>query len=179
MAHLDYDVIVAGGGVAGISAAAAFQEFGWSVLIVEPGQHAERRLAGELIHPPGVTALTALGLYGADGFDGAVPIRGFIAFTGLKEGHSEISLPYVGGGSSQYGFALDHTRIRSVLQAAAELMPHVKTLHGGRVVGIENNGSRTAAAVMNAGKVHNLRCRLVISAESLIPVDRFLRSRDM
>ena len=165
MAHLDYDVIVAGGGVAGISAAAALQEFGWSVLIVEPGQHAERRLAGELIHPPGVTALTTLGLYGADGFDGAVPIRGFIAFTGLEEGRSAISLPYVGGGSSRYGFSLDHTRIRSVLQAAAELMPHVKTLHGGRVVGVESRESLAVVTVMNAGTVRTLNCRLLVSAD--------------
>jgi 2-polyprenyl-6-methoxyphenol hydroxylase-like FAD-dependent oxidoreductase len=35
---VDVDVIVAGGGVAGV-AAAALGEFGWSVLIVEPGQH--------------------------------------------------------------------------------------------------------------------------------------------
>src|SRR5271154_1845534 len=99
MARVDYDVIIAGGGVAGISAAAALKEFGWSVLIVEPGQHADRRLAGELIHPPGVAALTELGLCGAGSFDGAVPIKGFIAFTGFGDSRSQISLPYVNGRS--------------------------------------------------------------------------------
>ena len=44
----DFGVIVAGGGIAGAATAAALAEFGWSVLIVEPGQRADRRLAGEV-----------------------------------------------------------------------------------------------------------------------------------
>jgi squalene monooxygenase len=165
MARVDYDVIIAGGGVAGISAAAALREFGWSVLVVEPGQHADRRLAGELIHPPGVAALTELGLCGGDSFDGAVPIRGFVAFTGLEDSRAQISLPYVYSRSFQYGFALDHARIRSSLQASVELLPYVKTFKGSRVVGIEGQGSVTAVAVMGRGMIRNLTCRLVVAAD--------------
>ncbi len=165
MGRVDYDVIIAGGGVAGITAAAALKEFGWSVLIVEPGQHSDRRLAGELIHPPGVAALTELGLNGATSFDGAVPIKGFIAFTGLEDSRAQISLPYVSDRSFRYGFALDHPNIRSSLQASADLLPYVKTLHGGRVVGVEDQGSVTTVAVMDAGAIRNLNCRLVISAD--------------
>jgi squalene monooxygenase len=165
MAFVDYDVIIAGGGVAGISAAAALREFGWSVLIIEPGQHDERRLAGELIHPPGVGALTELGLCGANSFDGAIPIKGFIAYTGQEDDRSQISLPYVEGRSFREGFALDHARIRSSLRAAADMLPHVKTLHGGRVIGIENSGSVAAVTIIDGGLVRDLRCQLVISAD--------------
>ena len=46
-----FDVIIAGGGMAGVAVAAALGEFGYRVALVEPGMDATRRLAGELIHP--------------------------------------------------------------------------------------------------------------------------------
>ena len=62
MGH-DWDVVVAGAGVAGVSVAAALREFGdRRVLVVEPGLDNTKRLAGELIHPPGASDLAALGL---------------------------------------------------------------------------------------------------------------------
>jgi 2-polyprenyl-6-methoxyphenol hydroxylase-like FAD-dependent oxidoreductase len=164
MTHIDYDVIVAGGGVAGITAAAALKEFGWSVLIVEPGQHSGRRLAGELIHPPGVAALIDLGLFRGNCFNGSVPIRGFIAFPGAEDDRSDIPLPYVEGQSCDRGLALDHSRIRTDLQTAVKGMPYVKTLCG-RVVGIENIESRTSVTVKASGKILNLSCHLIISAD--------------
>src|SRR5436190_902487 len=51
----DIDVIVGGAGVAGTAAAAAIQKLGYGVLLVEPGLNDERRLAGEVFHPPGVS----------------------------------------------------------------------------------------------------------------------------
>lgn len=165
MACVDFDVIVAGGGVAGISAAAALKEFGWSVLIVEPGQHDDRRLAGELIHPAGIAALTELGLCSARSFEGAIPIRGFVAFSGVEDGRGQVSLPYIDRGSSRYGFALDHARIRSGLQASVAALPNVETLFGGRIVGIDEQGSITTVAIMSMGVLRNLDCRLVIAAD--------------
>ena len=53
----DYDAIVVGAGVAGSVAAAALAGQGLSILMVEPGQRTERRLAGELLHPPAVSGL--------------------------------------------------------------------------------------------------------------------------
>ena len=50
-----WDVVVAGAGVAGVSVAAALREFGHRVLLVEPGLDSAKRLAGELIHPPGAS----------------------------------------------------------------------------------------------------------------------------
>src|SRR5579862_2127020 len=75
-----FDVVIAGGGVAGASAAAALTEFGYRVLIVEPGVSPSRRLAGELIHPPGVADLTELGLLDPGKRCIGVPVRGFAVF---------------------------------------------------------------------------------------------------
>lgn len=51
------DVLIAGGGVAGAAAAAALSQLGLQVLVIEPGPAQGRRLAGELIHPPGIEGL--------------------------------------------------------------------------------------------------------------------------
>jgi squalene monooxygenase len=164
MVRIDYDVIIAGGGVAGISAAAALREFGWSVLIVEPGQHSERRLAGELIHPRGVSALIELGLCNGNGLDGAVPIKGFIAIPGTDNVRSDIGLPYAEQPSNR-GLALEHTRIRSQLRTAAEAIPYAKTIHGGRVVGVRDSGAWVTVTVKHAANIQELACRMVISAD--------------
>src|SRR5579871_657440 len=143
MARIDYDVIVAGGGVAGISAAAALKEFGWSVLIVEPGQHSERRLGGELIHPAGVSGLDDLGLMNGFGRRGATSIGGFVVFPSQKNQEASIELPYVEG----RGLALDHEGIRSALVESGQSLPYVEFLMGGRVVGIDDNASTVVTTI--------------------------------
>ena len=56
----DVDVVIGGGGVAGAASAAALHQLGYRVLVVEPGLNDDRRLAGEVFHPPGVKGLTIL-----------------------------------------------------------------------------------------------------------------------
>src|SRR5262245_1117252 len=58
----EIDIIIGGGGVAGAATAAALHQLGYRILLVEPGLHDDRRLAGEVFHPPGVTGLADLGL---------------------------------------------------------------------------------------------------------------------
>ena len=145
--------------MAGISAAAALREFGWSVLIVEPGQRNERRLSGELIHPFGVAALNELGIASASGFAGATAVDGFVVFPGDHHA-APISLPYAGG----RGLALDHARIRTAFQQAADALPYVRTQNG-RVVAIESDGSRMLVAVQDAQGLRNLSCRLAVAAD--------------
>jgi squalene monooxygenase len=165
MPGVDVDVVIAGGGVAGLATAAALGEFGWSTLVVEPGQRAERRLAGELIHPPGVAGLTELGLCGADGFADAVPIKGFCVFhDGDQPG---IQLPYGNGrAGDRAALALEHGAIRAGLAAAAARLSHVTMWRGARVVGLDL--SRHAAprvSIARQSKVETLRCRMVVGAD--------------
>src|SRR2546423_7021356 len=78
----EFDVVIAGGGVAGIAVAAALSEFNYRVLVIEPGMDHSRRLAGEFIHPPGVTDFERLGLLEPMKSSGGVPARGFAVFPG-------------------------------------------------------------------------------------------------
>src|SRR5262249_10925958 len=88
-----YDVVVGGGGVAGCCAAAALSELGFRVLVVETGLDSSRRLAGELIHPPGVANMKALGLLSHLEDAGATRVLGFGVFPNSTDTAAQI-LPY-------------------------------------------------------------------------------------
>jgi len=165
MARTDYDVVIAGGGIAGVAAAAALKDFGWSVLIVEPGQRSDRRLGGELIHPAGVTALKELGLFDEVAFRDAAPIKGFVVLPGPTEDWSDIRLPYADNWGPRSAIALDHVQLRAALQTAAESMPHVTVRKGTRVVGVENGRSEVKVAVAGGKNTLTMTCRLLVAAD--------------
>lgn len=164
MARTDYDVIIAGAGVAGVAAAAALEEFGWSVLVVEPGQHDDRRLGGELIHPAGVRVLKELGIFDGEFKDG-ISMKGFVAIPGNDEDWSNIPLPYSSDSDQPSAVALDHAKIRAALMKAARSMPHVTLQQGGRVVGLENGASEAVVTVQEGERLSELTCRLVVAAD--------------
>src|SRR5262249_9570181 len=58
---VNVDVLIAGGGPAGCSAAAALSELGLRVLVADAGIDRTKQLAGELLHPSGVRDLERLG----------------------------------------------------------------------------------------------------------------------
>jgi squalene monooxygenase len=166
MTVIDVDVVIAGGGIAGFAAAASLREFGWSALVVEPGQRAERRLAGELIHPPGMAGLVDLNLCDNDGFPGAVPIRGFQVFR--EEGVGAVELPYdLDSRSGLPGNALEHGMIRSNIEAAAARLPKVALWRGARVAAVDVSapGEVARVTIASAGKKETVACRMVVGAD--------------
>ncbi len=165
MADIEYDVVIAGGGIAGAAAAAALREFNFSVLVVEPGQHSERRLGGELIHPAGVSALKELGLFDERAFGRGVSIAGFVALPGLHDDWSDIHLPYASDWGPRNAIALDHGTLRATLWSAIEAMPHVTTIHGGRVVGVDNSPTFVRVAIQQGARSHTVTARLLIAAD--------------
>ena len=114
---VDVDAVIAGGGVAGTATAAALAALGWSVLIVEPGHHLERRLAGEWIHPIGVAGLARLGLL-FPALDRGARLDGFAVYPG-SDTRDRIELMYSRSLPEQSALALDHASIyRGLLQTA-------------------------------------------------------------
>ena len=79
-----FDVVVAGGGVAGSAAAAALSRLGYEVAIVEPGLDASRRLAGELVHDAGAAALAELELLPAVAAFERTEVAGFSVLDRLQ-----------------------------------------------------------------------------------------------
>jgi 2-polyprenyl-6-methoxyphenol hydroxylase-like FAD-dependent oxidoreductase len=162
---VDVDAVVAGGGVAGSATAAALAALGWSVLIVEPGQHDERRLSGELIHPAGVAGLARLGLLAAPAFAAAVRLFGFAVFPGAGPSGC-IRLPYQASETvPATALALDHAGICSSLLSEVAARPAVSLARGWRVTGLTGTPSEPVVWMRLAGASETLRCRLVVAAD--------------
>jgi len=165
------DVVIAGGGMAGVSVAAALQEFGYRILVVEPGLDGEKRLAGELVHPPGITALEELGLLSFLEGSGAVPVGGFAIFPGSSAAVSsseiqsyQLSYAEVPGLKNQ-GLALEHSLLRQRLFHALESLPHV-THYCGRISAVNLDDSASVGVTISSkqGSIQ-LRTGLLVAAD--------------
>lgn len=160
------DVLIAGGGVAGSAAAAALSQLGLSILIVEPDPEHGRRLAGELIHPPGVDGLRELGLMDADELDGSL-VEGFaiFPFTG-HEGDTPVRLPYgVVDGRKRAGVAIEHHVLKRQLLARAQALPGVSLWSGARVSAMRPENGIYAAVVEDENGEQLVRAGLIIGAD--------------
>ncbi len=159
-----WDVVITGGGVAGASVAAALGEFGYRVLLVEPGLDPAKRLAGELIHPPGVSDLADLGLLAPLERAGVAPVRGFAVSP-----HADAApylLPYGEiPGVRRLGFALDHAVLAATLFAAAGRLPHVTTWPDARVCDLALTPDGATVTIVGARGSARVRARLVVAAD--------------
>ncbi|MGH7353489.1 MAG: FAD-dependent monooxygenase [Candidatus Rokuibacteriota bacterium] len=159
-----WDVVIAGGGVAGVSVAAALGEFGYRVLLVEPGLNGAKRLAGELIHPPGVSDLADLGLLAPLERIGVAPVLGFAVSP-----HADAApylLPYGAiPGVRRRGFALDHAVLTVTLFAAAKQLPHVTTWQDARVCDLDLTPDGATVLIARPNGPTSVRARLVVAAD--------------
>jgi squalene monooxygenase len=167
-----FDIIIAGGGMAGVAVAAALGEFGYRIAIVEPGMDACRRLAGELIHPAGVQALDQLGLLPAFQDGEAAPVAGFsVSFGCFPHGGSahggSVRLPYtLLPGTAHTAFAMEHSLIRERLMSALSRLPWVTLLSPARITGVDlSSKDRAEVMISSRDGETRLQCRLVIGAD--------------
>jgi 2-polyprenyl-6-methoxyphenol hydroxylase-like FAD-dependent oxidoreductase len=174
-----FDVIVAGGGLAGASVAAALGEFGYRVLIVEPGLDNSKRLAGELIHPPGTTDLSELGLLPALENAGGTPVYGFAVFAHNQREKLSVTkgnvltdsgafvLPYTSvDGMRIQGHAIEHAHMTKAMLAQVEKLPHVTVWKGARVTAVDVSSNEYALVTIIKGKRElQLRAQLLVAAD--------------
>jgi 2-polyprenyl-6-methoxyphenol hydroxylase-like FAD-dependent oxidoreductase len=159
------DVVVAGGGIAGASVAAALRGAELEVVVVEPGLDRAKRLAGELIHPPGVTDLATLGLKAHLSPTSIVPVEGFAVW---PDGEAD---PYVLRygeipGLATHGFAIDHVDLAAGLDAALRSLPHVTVWSGARVTAVDlHHPDFAAVTVSQDGQDTVVRTRLLVAAD--------------
>jgi squalene monooxygenase len=140
------DVLIAGGGFAGLVAAASLARAGLSVAVVEQGgSGGEHRLRGELLHPGAVKALEELGFGDALRDAGAASVCGFAAYASSVA--EPALLPYPSGSGTFQGFGLEHHVIVGCLRRALASR-HGVHLHEGRVQEV----------IVERGVVTGLRC---------------------
>src|SRR5262249_48498869 len=154
----DIDVIVGGGGVAGMAAAAAIHQLGYQVLLVEPGLNDERRLAGEVFHPPGVAGLAELGLLPAVMSTPAVTVNGF----SVSSDGDFIRLPYDTVPTHRLpGLCLEHSLIRRRMRDAVSALPNIM-LNCARVVALDQSDPSSLVVDIASERHTTSRYRAVI-----------------
>jgi 2-polyprenyl-6-methoxyphenol hydroxylase-like FAD-dependent oxidoreductase len=169
MNQIDVDVLIAGGGVTGSTAAAALSSLGLKILIIEPKAHNGRRLAGELIHPPGIDGLRQLGLLENGSVIGS-EIKGFAIFPfDPEQAHVEsLTLPYSEvEGLDHGGMAIEHQTLKDHLLEKVKALSDVEVWMGARVSSIEEvDADRTYAAIVtNGDQDTRVNARLIIGAD--------------
>lgn len=162
------DVLVIGGGIAGAAAAAALAQLDMDILIVDPDVAHGRRLAGELIHPPGVEGLRELGLLTEDDPLGA-EVQGFAVFPfGQQDGTEAVVLPYgEHEGRNRRGIAIEHSLLKKRLLDAVQRFPGVQVWIGARVIGLESIGKDRFEALVREenGEQRRVQARLILGAD--------------
>jgi 2-polyprenyl-6-methoxyphenol hydroxylase-like FAD-dependent oxidoreductase len=163
---VSYDVIIAGGGVAGATTAAGLAGYGYRVLVVEPGMDHGKRLAGELLHPPSAANLNELGLLDCLKRVGVVSLQGFALFAGDKpEADSVLRYSEVAGLQSE-GFAIEHGSLSECLLSAAVARSNVTLWKGARVSAIDlSDCDHASVTVSHDGQECRLRAELIVAAD--------------
>ncbi len=123
--------MVIGAGPVGCVAALAHARAGARVLLLEANPDAARRLAGEWLHPLGLSVLHDLGLDPSEHsrFDSG---HGFAVFP--DDGSAPVVLPYASGSR---GWSGEHCALVGALREAASAQPEVTYLPGTRATGID------------------------------------------
>ncbi len=170
-----FDVVVAGGGVAGSAAAAALSQLGYQVAVVEPGMDGARRLAGELVHHTGAAALQELGLLDAVCGDERSVIAGFSVRFGGAPDSTVVHLPYSSDGTSACSaFAMEHDAIRQRMLKAVSLLPGVTVLDRARITAVDQSNRDYASVTISSHSGQTVvRPRLLVGADGTSsPVSR-------
>lgn len=165
--QMNVDVLIAGGGIAGAATAAALAPLGLRILIIEPRPAHGRRLAGELIHPPGIEGLRELGLLDEDSALGS-EVKGFAIFPHSPEDTPPpLLLPYHEmRGFRNTGMAIDHETLKDHLLEKVKTLAGVTVWEGHRVIGMEAESERESSAVVRGEEGETrIMARLIIGAD--------------
>ncbi len=153
-----FDVVIVGGGFVGlVTAAALAQHSTRSVLVLEARQSTDPRFRGELIHAHGVRSLRELGLDALLEAHGAARAQGFAVLT--NEDNEVIELKYPEG----YGLAIDHHEMVAALRRHVCTLDNVKIITGARVVDFARDSAAICGVQTADGQL--FRAELTVIAD--------------
>jgi len=164
MPELSFDAIIAGGGIAGSTTAAALAAQGLEVLLCEAGLPSDKRLAGELMHPPAAQRLEELGLLHVLEKAGGVAVHGFAVYAGGDAAAALLHYDEVPG-SRKTGIAIEHADLTRALLEEVASRPRVTLWDGARVLEMQAEALSPTARVRYEGEEHVVKAQLFVSAE--------------
>ena len=154
---MEVDVLVAGGGPAGCTTAAAMAQLGLRTLLADAGQDRRKQLAGELLHPVGVEELTAFG-FSEVLRSGGAPIVGFA----VVDGEKTALLPYAPGNR---GLGIEHHALTEPLLDILEKRGDVEVRRRTRVALVSDGTDGVEAILTRDGKSERLRARMLVASD--------------
>lgn len=153
------EVIVVGGGFAGLTSAAAMAARDARVTVLESHHGFDPRFRGELIHPRGVRGLETLGLKSPLFEAGGVAVKGFSVTPGA--GVEPMLLPYASNFGT--GLGIDHHAMVGKLREVVGARPGVTLITGKRVDALLHEGGRIAGVRTADGL--EFRAKLTLGAD--------------
>jgi squalene monooxygenase len=153
------EVVVVGGGFAGLVGAAAMAARGATVTVLESHRGFDPRFRGELIHPRGVRGLETLGLKAPLFEAGGVAVTGFSVTPGADV--PPMLLPY--GVAFGTGLGIDHHAMVGKLREVVGARRGVKLITGQRVDALLHEGGKVAGVRTADGKEY--RAQLTLGAD--------------
>ena len=154
---MEVDVLVAGGGPAGCTAAAAMAQLGHRTLLADAGQDRRKQLAGELLHPVGVEELTAFGFSEVLNSGGA-PIVGFA----VVDGEKTALLPYAPGNR---GLGIEHHALIAPLLDILERRGEGEVRRRTRVSLVSDGPEGVEVTLSRDGQSERVRARMLVAAD--------------
>ncbi len=142
------EVVIAGGGFAGLVSAAACAARGMNVCVLEALSRPMSAFRGELLHPSGTRLLSDIGLLDALGRGGAETVTGFAVFDAPAA--QPILLPYPEAGGS--GLAMCHRQMLAQLRDRLKREPRVKFFEGTPVAGLVCDKQRVTGLRSSHGR---------------------------
>ena len=154
---MEVDVLVAGGGPAGCTTAAAMAQLGLRTVLADAGQDRRKQLAGELLHPVGVEELTAFG-FSEVLRSGGAPIVGFA----VVDGEKTALLPYAPGNR---GLGIEHHALIEPLLDILEKRGDVEVRRRTRVALVSDGTDGVEAILTRDGKSERVRARILVASD--------------
>ncbi|RPH72164.1 MAG: FAD-dependent monooxygenase [Myxococcaceae bacterium] len=150
-------MLVAGGGPAGCTTAAAMAQLGLRTLLADAGQDRRKQLAGELLHPIGVEELTAFG-FSEVLRSGGAPIIGFA----VVDGEKTALLPYAPGNR---GLGIEHHALVTPLLDVLEKRGDVEVRRRSRVALVSDGPDGVEVTLSREGQSERVRTRMLVAAD--------------
>lgn len=152
------DVVVVGGGPAGLAAAIALGRQGIDVLVIERSTWPRDKVCGEGLMPVGVDALERLGVFDQIDPDHLRPFRGI---RWISEDGARAEAEFASGP----GFGIRRTALSSALFAVASSLPSVELWPNTLLSTLESDADGVSLGLRREGRRAVINARLVIGAD--------------
>ena len=168
---MDYDIVIAGGGMIGTSLALALAPLGLRIAVVEAVARAateqpsfdERSTA---LSRSSQRMFTAMGLWG-DIRAAATPIHSIHVSEKGRFGFSHINAKEQG--VEALGYVVINRVLGGVLQSALDVQKTVDVFCPARIVTVRTDDDKAVVGIDEDGGTRNLSCRLLVAADGAGP----------